>query len=44
MGSTLIAKTTKKAFTLLEDMTSSNYQWPSERSIAKKAIKVFEVN
>ena len=35
---TLMAK-----FTLLEDMASNNYQWPSDWSIVKKAVGVFEV-
>ena len=39
-----MAKTTDETFTLLEDMASNNYQSPSERSIVKKATKVFEVD
>ena len=39
-----MAKTTEEAFTLLEDMASNNYQWPIERSIAKKVVGVYEVD
>ena len=39
-----MAKIVEEAFTLLEDIASNNYQWPSEQSIAKKAIRVFEVD
>ena len=39
---TLLSKTTKEAFRLLEEMFANNYQWPGERS--KKAMKIHEVD
>ena len=29
---------------MLEDMASNNYQWPIERSVAKKVAGVYEVD
>ena len=37
-------KTVDVAYALLEDIASNNYQCPSEWSIAKKAVGVFEVD
>ena len=39
-----MAKIADDVFTLLEDMASNNYQWPSEWSISKKAAGLFEVD
>lgn len=35
-----MGKTPKAAYELLEEMTSNNYQWSSERLIARRAIGV----
>ncbi|MCQ7416326.1 retropepsin-like aspartic protease family protein, partial [Salmonella enterica] len=44
-GGTLLSKTVENARTLLEDMATNSYQWPSERSTPKKiAAGVFEVD
>ena len=43
-GGTLVAKTADEPFILLEDMTSNNYQWPIEWSLAKKAVELYEVD
>lgn len=36
-GGALMGKTEAEAYNLLEEMASNSYQWPSERSIPKKA-------
>ncbi|KAJ4724944.1 Retrotransposon gag protein [Melia azedarach] len=43
-GGTLLSKTVKEAYALLEEMACNNYQWPSERSIEKRAARVHEVD
>ena len=41
---TLLSKTIEEAHRLLEEMSANNFQWPSERSLAKKAIGIHEVD
>ena len=41
---TLIGKTPEAAYELLEEMTSNNYQWYSERPISKRATVVHSVD
>ncbi|XP_041001613.1 uncharacterized protein LOC121247311 [Juglans microcarpa x Juglans regia] len=42
-GGTLMSKTAKGATYLLEEMASNNYQWPTERTIAKKVAGIREL-
>lgn len=39
-GGALMGKTPYKAYKLLEDMVSNNYQWPSERLMPRKVARV----
>ena len=39
-----MAKTAEEAFTLLEDMASNNYLWPSKRAMMKRAAGIHEVD
>ena len=41
---TLLSKTAYEAHRLLEKMSANNCQWPSERSLAKKAVGIHEVD
>ena len=41
---TLLSKTAEEAHRLLEEMFANNCQWPSERSIAKKALGIHNVD
>ena len=41
---TLISKTAKGATSLLEEMASNNYQWPIERTTAKKVARIHELD
>ena len=41
-GGTLMSKTAKGATSLLEEMASNNYQWPTERTMAKKVARIHE--
>ena len=43
-GGALMRKTHDEAYELLEEMASNNYQWPSERSMSKRAIGVHEID
>lgn len=40
----LMSKTTKEAYSMLEDMATNSYQWPNELSLAKKVSGIHEVN
>ncbi|XP_068662928.1 uncharacterized protein [Aristolochia californica] len=40
---TLMSKTAKGATSLLEEMSSNNYQWPTERTMAKKVVGIYEL-
>ncbi|XP_040999874.1 uncharacterized protein LOC121245985 [Juglans microcarpa x Juglans regia] len=40
---TLMSKTTEGATYLLEEMVSNNYQWPTERIMAKKVAGIYEL-
>ncbi|KAF5468930.1 hypothetical protein F2P56_013038 [Juglans regia] len=42
-GGTLMSKTAEGATYLLEEMTSNNYQWPSERTMTKKVVGIHEL-
>ncbi|KAF5472037.1 hypothetical protein F2P56_008785 [Juglans regia] len=42
-GGTLMSKTAEGATSLLEEMTSNNYQWPTERTMAKKVARIHEL-
>lgn len=42
-GGALMAKTHTDAYALLEEMAANNYQWPSERTLARKPVGVHEV-
>ena len=41
---TLLSKTAEETYRLLVEISANNYQWPSERSLAKKAAGIHEVN
>ena len=41
---TLLSKTADEAHRLLEEMSSNNYQWPDEQTMAKKAVGIHEVD
>ena len=41
---TLLSKTVEEAHRLLEEMSTNNCQWPGERSMAKKAARIHEVD
>ena len=41
---TLLSKTPKKAYSLLEEMSDNNCQWLGERSLAKKAARIHKVD
>lgn len=43
-GGALMGKTIDEAYELLEEMASNNYQWPSDRTIPKKAAGVHEID
>ena len=43
-GGTLMSKTAKGATSLLEEMASNNYQWPIERTMAKKVVGIHELD
>ncbi|XP_050253233.1 uncharacterized protein LOC126699443 [Quercus robur] len=43
-GGTLMSKTTEGATSLLEEMASNNYQWPTERTMAKKVAGIHELD
>ncbi|KAJ4717030.1 DNA-directed DNA polymerase [Melia azedarach] len=43
-GGTLLSKTAKEEYALLEEITCNNYQWPSERSIGRRAVEVHQVD
>ena len=40
----LMSKTNYKAYTLLEEMTSNNYQWPSDHSTPKWVVEVHKID
>ncbi|KAJ4706612.1 DNA-directed DNA polymerase [Melia azedarach] len=40
----LLSKTAEEAYHLLEEMACNNYQWPSERSIRRRAAEVHEMD
>lgn len=42
-GGTLMSKTAEGATFLLEEMASNNYQWPTERTMAKKVAGIHEL-
>ena len=42
-GGTLMSKTAEGATSLLEEMASNNYQWPTERTMAKKVVGIHEL-
>ena len=39
-----MSKTAKGATSLLEEMASNNYQWPIERTMAKKVVGIHELD
>ncbi|KAH9668785.1 hypothetical protein KPL70_021515 [Citrus sinensis] len=43
-GGMLMGKTPKATYELLEEMTSNNYQWSSERPMSKRATRVHNVD
>ena len=42
-GGTLMSMTAEGATSLLEEMASDNYQWPTERTMAKKVAGIHEL-
>ncbi|XP_068649014.1 uncharacterized protein [Aristolochia californica] len=42
-GGTLMSKTAEGATSLLEEMASNNFQWPTERTMAKKFVGIHEL-
>ncbi|XP_068644707.1 uncharacterized protein [Aristolochia californica] len=42
-GGTLMSKTAEGATSFLEEMASNNYQWPTERTMAKKVAGIQEL-
>ncbi|XP_041016175.1 uncharacterized protein LOC121258698 [Juglans microcarpa x Juglans regia] len=43
IGGTVMSKTAKGATSLLEEMVSNNYQWPTVRTMAKKVAGIHEL-
>ncbi|XP_038976654.1 uncharacterized protein LOC113463578 [Phoenix dactylifera] len=43
-GGTLMSKSTKEAYELLEEMASNNYQWSNERGMPKKVPGMYDVD
>ena len=43
-GGTLMSKTAEGATSLLEEMALNNYQWPTERTMAKKVAGIHELD
>jgi hypothetical protein len=43
-GGTLMSKTLDVAYSLLDEIATNSYQWPSERSSAKKVAGIYEVD
>ena len=43
-GGTLMLKTAEGATSLLEEMASNNYQWPTGRTMAKKVAGIHELD
>ncbi|XP_030969898.1 uncharacterized protein LOC115990189 [Quercus lobata] len=43
-GGTLMSKTVEGATSLLEEMASNNYQWPTERTMDKKVAGIHELD
>ena len=39
-----MSKSHDNVYSLLEEMVMNNYQWPNERSIPKKVIRVHEID
>lgn len=44
IGGTLMSKTSDTAFSLLDEISTNNYQRPIKRSSAKKVAGLYEVN
>ncbi|XP_040996048.1 uncharacterized protein LOC121242223 [Juglans microcarpa x Juglans regia] len=42
-GGTLMSKTVEGATYLLEEMALNNYQWPTERTMTKKVVRIHEL-
>nr|XP_023876781.1 uncharacterized protein LOC111989228 [Quercus suber] len=43
-GGALMSKTHEAAYELLEELASSNYQWPTERAMPRKTAEVLELD
>ncbi|KAJ4720997.1 DNA-directed DNA polymerase [Melia azedarach] len=43
-GGTLLSKMAEETYALFEEMACNNYQWPSERSIGRRAAGVHEMD
>lgn len=41
---TLMSTTAEGATSLLEEVASNNYQWPTERTVAKKVVGIHELD
>lgn len=44
LGDTLMSKTIDNAYSLLADIATNNFQWPNERSSAKKVDDLYEMD
>ncbi|XP_022866538.1 uncharacterized protein LOC111386305 [Olea europaea var. sylvestris] len=44
VGGALLSKTPNEAYALLDEIATNSYQWPSERSSAKKVAGLYEVD
>ncbi|WRX19288.1 Retrotransposon gag domain - like 10 [Theobroma cacao] len=43
-GAALMAKSIDKAYNLLEEIATNNYQWPTERAMHKRVAEIHDVN
>ena len=43
-GGAFMSKTQEEAYNLLEEMAINNFQWPTERGMARKPVAVHEVD
>ena len=43
-GGAFMGKTQDEAYKILEEMAMNNYQWPSERTVLKKPVGIYELD
>ena len=44
IGGALMSKTHEATYELLEELSSNNYQWPTERAMPRKIARVLELD